>query len=175
MRVQILILCQEAKLNGGILLIKEYIITIFESLLLIFLLFRFVPKDKIREAHVAYLFKLVITWSIGLMVAEYRLIEYPVRLFPYANKASFLFEFFFYPAICALFVANFPEKRSTFGKLKYYFYFCSALTIIEVLEERYTNILEYLHWTWYASWITFLITFYIAKKYNDWFFRPRKS
>lgn len=73
---------------------KEYIIYFIEVVLIIILLLRFIPKDKIREGHVAYLFKLVITWSIGLVVAEIPLIEYPIRFFPYATKTSFLFEFF---------------------------------------------------------------------------------
>lgn len=158
-------------LNGDIFVSKENIIYIFESILIIILLFRFIPKGKIREAHVTYLFKLVITWSIGLVVAEYRLIEYPVRLFPYANRASFLFEFFLYPSICALFVVNYSEKKSAFAKFMYYVYYCSALTIAEVLEERYTDILTYIHWAWYTTWSTFLITFYLSQKYNKWFFK----
>lgn len=150
---------------------REFIIYIFESILIIILLLRFIPKDKVCEAHVAYLFKLAITWSIGLIVAEYRLIEYPARIFPYANKASFIFEFFLYPSICALFIVNYPEKKNAFTKFMYYFYYCTALTIIEVLEERYTYILKYIHWTWYITWITFFISFYISQKYNQWFFK----
>jgi hypothetical protein len=149
----------------------EYIIYIIESILIIFLLFRFIPKEKIREAHVAYLFKLVITWSVGLLVAEYKVIEYPIRAFPYATKASFLFEFFLYPSICALFVINYPEKKSVFNRFMYYFYVCTVLTIIEVLQERYTQILTYVHWAWYITWVTFFITFFMARKYNKWFFK----
>jgi hypothetical protein len=150
---------------------KEYIINIFQSILITFLLLRFIPKDKIREAHVAYLFKLVITWSVGLIVAEFKLIEYPVRFFQNATKANFLFEFFLYPSICALFVVNYPEKKNIFSKIMYYFYYCTTLTIIEVVEERYTDILTYIHWTWQITWITFFITFYLAQKYNRWFFK----
>jgi hypothetical protein len=135
---------------------------------------RFIPKDKIHEAHVAYMFKLVITWLTGLLVVEYRLIEYPIRLFPYANRASFIFEYFFYPSICALFVVNYPEKKSAFAKFIYYFFYCTTLTIIEVFEERYTDILEYINWNWAVTWISFFVTFYISKKYNQWFFRSSR-
>jgi hypothetical protein len=149
----------------------EHIIYIAEVIVVIFLLIKFIPRDKIREAHVAFFFKLVITWSIGLMVAEYRLIEYPVRAFPYATRANFLFEFFLYPSICALFVLNYPEKKSIFARFMYYVWFCSTLTIIEVLEESYTDTLKYIHWSWYTTWITFFITFYLSRKYNKWFFK----
>lgn len=150
---------------------KECMIYIIEVMLIIFLLFRCIPKNKIREAQVAYLFKLIITWSLGLIVAEFGLIEYPIRLFQYSDKANFLFEFFLLPSISAIFVVNYPGKKSTFDKFRYYFYYCTTLSIIEVLEERYTNVLKYMHWTWYLTWITFFITFYMSIKYNQWFFK----
>ncbi|MDF2674383.1 MAG: hypothetical protein K0R09_2651 [Clostridiales bacterium] len=152
----------------------EYIIYAVESIFVIFLLVRFIPKDKIRVAHAAYLFKLLITWSLGLAVAEYGLIEYPVRVFKYATRAAFLFEFFLYPAICAVYVVNYPEKRSVLHKFMYTFWYCTPLTIIEVIEEKYTEVLKYIHWNWFLTWITFFSTFYISKKYNRWFFKDIK-
>jgi hypothetical protein len=153
----------------------EYIIYAIESSVVIFLLFRFIPKDKIRVAHAAYLFKLVITWSVGLAVVEYGLIEYPVRFFSYATRATFLFEFFLYPSICAIFVVNYPEKKSIFAKFMYIFYYCTPLTIIEVIEERYTDIITYIHWNWFVTWSTFFITFYISQKYSKWFFKENSA
>jgi hypothetical protein len=163
--------CNFIKLGGDGILSIEYIIYAAESILVIFLLFRFIPREKIRVAHAAYMFELVITWSLGLAVAEYRLIEYPVRFFSYATRANFLFEFFLYPAICAIFVVNYPEKKSTFHKFIYYFYYCTALTIVEVIEERYTYVLKYIYWNGFITWITFFITFYISQKYNQWLFK----
>ncbi|ERI91903.1 hypothetical protein HMPREF1982_02946 [Clostridiales bacterium oral taxon 876 str. F0540] len=155
-------------LGGGESLKVEYIIYAFESILIVFLLFRFIPKDKIRVAHVTYLFKLLLSWPLGLAVADYRLIEYPIRPFKYATKSAFLFEFFFYPSICAVFVVNYPEKKSNFHKFMYYFYYCTTLTIIEVIEERYTDVIKYIHWNWLFSWLSFFITFYISQKYSKW-------
>ena len=145
-------------------------IYIIEVILIIALLFIFIPKSKIREAHVAYLFALIVTWPLGLIVADFILIEYPIRIFSYSNKAHFIFEFFLLPCICTLFVINYPEKKSVFAKLMYYFYYCTTLTIVEVIQERYTDVLEYIHWSWYVTWITMFAIFYIVKKYNKWFF-----
>lgn len=138
------------------------------------LLYKFIPKSKIRQAHVAYLFTLIITWFLGLVVAELGVVEYPVRQFPYSYKAHFLFEYFLFPSICALFVVNYPEKKSYFKRFMYYFYFCATFTIAEVIEERYTNILKYIHWSWYVTFITMFFVFYIVKKYNFWFFKKIK-
>ncbi|WP_366414844.1 CBO0543 family protein [Paenibacillus sp. GP183] len=44
----------------------------------------FVPKNRIREAQVVYLFKLFLTWGLGLFVVQMKWIEYPIRfIFPY--------------------------------------------------------------------------------------------
>ncbi|WP_231507700.1 CBO0543 family protein [Bacillus sp. UNC41MFS5] len=50
----------------------------------------FIPKNKIRLAVVAFLFKQVITFLIGLLVVEFGLIEYPVRSFASVNRTSLL-------------------------------------------------------------------------------------
>ncbi len=154
---------------------RDYALITFEWILTIILLIKFIPKNKIREAHVAFLLKQLITWILGLLVVQLKLIEYPVRLFPYANKTSFTFEYFVYPSICAIFNVNFPEKKNLLGKFMYYFYYCTTITCLEVLVEKYTNILKYMHWTWYLTWITLFITFYITRKYCIWFFTPMKN
>jgi hypothetical protein len=150
---------------------KEYLLEVIGWAITIGLLIKFIPKNKIRHAQVAYGFKLFITWLVGLSVVELGLIEYPIRLFPNATKTSFSFEYFIYPSFCAVFNVNFPEKKGAFGQFMYYFYYCTSLTIIEVIVERYTNILNYIHWTWYTTWITLFITFYMSRKFCVWFFK----
>jgi hypothetical protein len=152
-------------------LVRETYYIIFSWIIMIVLLIIFTPKDKIRHAYVIFTFKQIMTWILGLTVAELRLIEYPVRSFAYANKASFDFEFFAYPAFCVLFVLHYPEGKSTFKQLLYYFYYCTALTTIESIVEKYTNIIEYINWTWYISYITFFITFFLSHKFYRWYFK----
>lgn len=150
---------------------KEYIVIALEWIVCIALLIKFIPRNKIREAQVAFMFKHVITWLTGLAVVEAGLIEYPVRLFPHASRTNFTFEYFTYPAFCAVFNLHYPENKSGFSQFMYYFYYCTGLTIAEVMLERYTNILKYIHWTWYITWISFFVTFYLTRKYCLWFFR----
>ncbi|MBU3180222.1 CBO0543 family protein [Clostridium psychrophilum] len=154
---------------------RDYVLIIIEWIVTIGLLIRFIPRNKIREAHVIFLFKGLLTWILSLTVSEFKLNEYPVRFFPYANKTSFTFEFFVYPAICAIFNINFPEKKNSFGRFMYYFYYCTTMTILELITEKYTNILKYIHWTWYITWITLFITFFISRTYYKWFFRLKNN
>jgi hypothetical protein len=153
----------------------DYTIIAIAWILTIVFLAIFIPKDKIREALVAFLFKQLITWITGLAVVELRLIEYPVRLFSYANRTSFSFEYFIYPSICAIFNVNYPKDKSFFRQFRYYFYYCTSLTFVEVVVERYTHILKYVHWTWYITWITLFITFYLTRKFYIWFFRIKQN
>lgn len=150
---------------------KEVILLITAWIVTVIVLIVFVPKNKFREAQVIFFFKQLLTWFLGLTVAQLGLIIYPVREFPNATKTSFSFEYFIYPAVCVVFNLHYPEGKSLKRQFVHYFVYCSAITIFEVLCERYTNIIKYIHWTWYITWITLFITFFMSRKYYVWFFK----
>jgi hypothetical protein len=146
-----------------LLIILGWVITVI-------LLIIFVPKLRIKQAIVIYMFKQLITWFIGLLVVELRLLEYPVRSFAYATKTSFDFEYFIYPSFCVLFILHYPEGKSFTRKLLHYVYYCSVITFIEVIVEKYTNILTYINWSWYTTFITLFITFFMSRIFYVWYF-----
>jgi len=65
------------------------------------MLLLFIPKSRIREAQLVFLFKQSMTWLLGLLGVEFRLID-PVEFFKYATKTSFSFEYFIYPSTCSI-------------------------------------------------------------------------
>lgn len=134
----------------------------------------FIPKTKIRLAVVAFLFKQVITFLFGLVVVELGLIEYPLRLFASINRSSFTFEYFFFPIICAIFNVWYPNNQSMIIQWAYYGGFTSLMTIMEVIIEKYTDLIEYVHWDWYISFITIGVTFYFTRLFCIWFFAKGK-
>lgn len=140
------------------------------------LLFKYVPKNRIREAHISFLFKQVITWFFGLLVVEKNLISYPNRLFfKKANKASFTFEYFVYPALCSLFNLYYPEKRNNVAKLIYFFIHTSIITCFEIFAVKYTNLIKYNNWKWYWSFITIWLTYYVSRIYHRWFYKDKSN
>jgi len=151
----------------------EAIILIVAWLITIIGLIISVPKIKIREAMVIFLFKQVITWIIGLLVAELGLIIYPVRSFAIATQSSFDFEYFIYPSLCVIFNLHYPVAKRFIRQLMHYVTYCSAMTIVEVFIERYTAIIDYIHWYWYVTWITLFITFFASRKFYLWFFKNK--
>lgn len=150
---------------------REYIILAIAWLVTIGMLLLFVPKNKIREAWLIFFFKQLLTWILGLAVVEFGLIEYPVRLFPHANQTSFSFEYFIYPSICVIFCLHYPANKVRIRRFLYYVYYCTAITIVEVFIEKYTDIIKYVNWSWYITWVTLFITFYASRKYYLWYFR----
>lgn len=149
----------------------EYIILGASWIVIVIGLILFIPRNKIRHAWVAFLFKQIITWLLGHIVAEYKLIEYPVRLFKHATKTSFSFEYFIYPSLCVFFNLYYPVNKSLFKQFSHYFIYCSAITILEVALEKYTDLISYIHWTWYWTWLSLFITFYLSRKFYLWFLK----
>ncbi|MED3572917.1 CBO0543 family protein [Cytobacillus praedii] len=129
-----------------------------------------IPKNKIRLATVAFLFKQIITFLIGLVVVELGLLEYPVRLFASINRTSFTYEYYAFPVTCAIFTVWYPHNRRTFIKLGYYITFTSILTLGEVIIEKNTDLIKYIYWEWYISWITICLSFYLTRTFCTWFF-----
>ena len=155
-------------------MILEKWILILSIFLTLLLLFKYVSKNKILDAHISFLFMQVQTWIYGTIVVENRLIEYPIRFIYYAYRVSLVFEYFIFPSISVLFNLHFPTKKSFKHKILYVFSFPTVITLIEVLLEKYTKVIKYIHWSWFWSWITMLITLLISYWYYRWFFKKIK-
>ncbi|MGO4889476.1 CBO0543 family protein [Anaerobacillus sp. MEB173] len=149
---------------------KEKGLLVFSWVLVGSLLVLLVPKNKIRQAHIAFLFQQVITWSFGLIVAENKLIQYPRRFFKKSNKASFTFEYFVFPAVSVFFNLYYPEKHKAIIKTLYYSFYLSVLSGLELFALKFTKLIRYIHWKWYWSTITMGITLFISRRYYRWFF-----
>ncbi|MBM7867155.1 hypothetical protein GTO89_10310 [Heliobacterium gestii] len=129
----------------------------------------YVPKEKFRDSILIFFFKQLLTWFSGILVVQWNLIVYPVRLFASAVNTSFTFEFFVYPGICVLFNLYFPEHRSLLRKAIHYVIYTSGITVFEVVLENYTNLIKYIHWSWYWTWITLFLTFMASRYFYRWF------
>lgn len=149
----------------------EYIVLISVWCLTIIGLLYYVRRYEIREALVIFLFKQMLTWAFGLLVVEFGLIEYPVREFQKASATSFSFEYFIYPAICVIFNLRYPINKGLLHRMGWFLFFPTWMTIMELLLEKNTDLIKYIHWTWYWTWITLFITFYVSMKFYRWFNR----
>lgn len=154
--------------DGKIILYIVWITTILS-------LFFFIPKDKMRLALVSILFKQVITWPVGLFFVDIGWIQYPIRFFENANQTSFTFEYFFFPVICAYFNIYFPTGKRLLVRATYYILFCSILTFAELLLLHYTELIRYIYWNAYFTWLGLFITLFLSRKFCLWFFKPQNA
>jgi hypothetical protein len=150
---------------------KENKILVTSFIMTVFLLVNYVPRSKMREAQVAFLFQQVITWVFGLFVVEKGFITYPYRaFFKKSCKSSFFFEYFVYPSITVLFNLYFPEKRNCLCKIIYVSFYSGIITFSEIFIERYTKLIHYVKWSSFTSFLTLAITLYVSRLYYRWFF-----
>lgn len=152
---------------------REKNILIFSWVLTSILLLVLVPRKKVKDAHVIFLFVQAITWLFGAIVVKKKLLRYPYREFKDVTKTSFTFEYFVYPASCVLFNLYYPINKPLRIKVYYSVIFTSAISYLEALIEKYTNLLKYNSWKWYWSWISMLATFFLSRKYYLWFFNNK--
>jgi len=146
--------------------------TIIEALVWIIsflLLFLFVPKHKIRDAWISFLFMQLPSWILGLAAVQFRLISYPSRFFAHAVQTSFTFEFLAFPVISVLFNIYYPTQMRLVWRLLYALAFPSVIVTIEILILRYTDLIEYIHWNGYLSWISLLLTLFLSYGFYKWF------
>ncbi|MZP30591.1 hypothetical protein GTO91_12790 [Heliobacterium undosum] len=132
-------------------------------------LIMFVSKEKLRDSIVIFFFKQFITWLFGILVVQWNMIVYPVRLFANAIQTSFTFEFYIYPGLCVLFNLYYPEHGSLIRKAIHYFVYTTGITIFEAFLQKYTNLIKYIHWGWHWSWITLFLTFLASRYFYRWF------
>ncbi|WP_326163046.1 CBO0543 family protein [Schinkia azotoformans] len=57
----------------------------------------------------------------------------------------------------------------------YFIGFSTVLTTIEVMLEKYTDLIKYIHWAWYISWITICISLFIVCLFCVWFLAKGNS
>ncbi|ABO67364.1 Conserved hypothetical protein [Geobacillus thermodenitrificans NG80-2] len=120
------------------------------------LLFFSLRTPPIKDKLCVFLLKTYFSTFFGVIVVENKLLEYPVRFLDQYFEASILFEYFLYPIVCVYFYQTSYHSRLP-GIIGQCLLYAAALTGVEVLYEKYTNLIEYHRWTWMYSFITIFV------------------
>lgn len=150
---------------------KDYIMMILIIAGIVLSLLVFVSKDNIKKALFAVLVAQLLTWPLGLYFVSSGKIEYPVRFFPKSIDSSFLHGYIMNPSIYAIYYLHYPRKCKLIWRVVYTMLIASIPAFIEVLENRYTNLLKYKNWNGFYSWILVIVACFIMNKYADWFYK----
>lgn len=136
----------------------ELIISIISAAITLLLLIFTVDWQYFRDWIVVFLFKSLLDISWGVIVVETNLIRYPFRILPQYFQTSVLFELWVFPTLCILY--NQVTRKSGLGQIFYLaLLFSGVITAIEYHLEKYTELIDYLNWSWITSFSTLTITF----------------
>jgi hypothetical protein len=118
-------------------------------------------KPLIKDTILVFIMKAYFSSFIGVIVVEEKMVEYPVRFLSKYFDASILFEYFLYPIMCVYFYQT-TYHSSYAGIVLQCALYTAALTVIEVLCEKYTDLITYHTWTWMHSFISiFLLSLFV--------------
>jgi hypothetical protein len=139
-------------------------------------LFLFACLKNWRKATVGFLYMQLFTWPFGIFAVEYGALEYPIRFFPETIRSSFTYEFLALPAVGALYCIYFPAGRQLFKKVRFMVAFPTLLTLGEVILIKYTDLVRYIHWNWFLTWLTVGLTLQLNYMLYRWFqLNPRSD
>ncbi|MBO8177627.1 MAG: hypothetical protein H0Z31_09265 [Bacillus sp. (in: Bacteria)] len=109
-----------------------------------------------KNTILIFLMKAYFSSFIGVVVVEEKMVEYPVRFLSKYFDASLLFEYILYPIMCVYFYQTTVHSRFLGIVLQCALY-TAGLTIIEVICEKYTDLITYHSWTWMHSYVTIFL------------------
>ncbi|MET3697066.1 hypothetical protein SAMN05877753_101356 [Bacillus oleivorans] len=117
------------------------------------LLFFGVRKPFIKDTLLVFLLSAYFSTFIGVFVVEEKMLRYPVRFLSEYFEVSILYEYVLFPVVCMYFFQTTRHSRYIGIALQCALY-TTALTIVEVLLERYTDLIEYNTWNWIYTFIS---------------------
>jgi hypothetical protein len=128
----------------------------------------------LKDTILVFLLKAYFSTFIGVIVVEEKMIEYPVRFLGKYFQASILFEYFLYPIMCVYLYQTTVHSRFLGIVLQCALY-TAALTIIEVLCEKYTDLITYHSWSWLHSYIFIFLLSLFVRLLVQWINNIEKS
>jgi hypothetical protein len=137
----------------------------------VFSILIFVSKKNIRKALLAAIAAETVTWPVGLLLVSFGKIEYPVRLFPKAIESSFLQGYILNPSIYAIYYIHYPKQAKLIWRWVYTLLITAIPVSIEIMANKYTNLVHYKAWSGFYSWMLLIIFYFIIRKYLDWFLK----
>ncbi|WP_442852975.1 CBO0543 family protein [Bacillus sp. UNC41MFS5] len=134
-----------------------------------------IPRNRLREAHLVFLFAQAIGWLYVFIQSRLRNIIFPYREFPYASAMLFSLHYIIYPTFNVLFIMWCPKNKGKFVRIFYSLVFIGIHQLYEFLLERYTNLIENNNWHWYFGILTKLIIYFIIFSFYKWYNKGLKT
>ena len=138
----------------------------------VLLLVVFVKKNLIRRALVAFFVAQFITWPATLLYVYWGFQTVPFRLFPHATDSNFLYSFIFQPAVFTTYYLYYPRRSRLIIRILYSVSLPGFVYCTHLIVNRYTDLVHLTgKFPYIGSIIYALSSYYLSRKYIDWFFK----
>jgi hypothetical protein len=128
----------------------------------------------LKDTILVFLLKAYFSTFIGVIVVEKKMVEYPVRFLGKYFEASILFEYFLYPIMCIYLYQTSVHSRFL-GIVIQCALYTAALTSVEFLCEKYTDLIEYHSWTWVHSYLFIFLLSLLVRLLVQWINKIEQS
>ncbi|MEH7225065.1 CBO0543 family protein [Bacillus sp. JJ1566] len=146
----------------------DFYVLILLWIVLPVVLWKGVPKSRLREAIAAFLFFQMLTWVFSIALTYAGLLESPVRFFKHATKVSFTMEFLVFPSIAVFFQMSFPRNAPYKRRLTHYLLWVGIILLTMFTLSLFTNIMSVNPESMIRSFFNFLIELWLCRRYVLW-------
>lgn len=147
---------------------KEHFVLLAMWLIGFCILFLFIPRQNRREGILASIMFQAIIWLCDIPSFYFEVFSAPVREFPKASALPITIDYFFYPILFSFYYVH--QRNSARFSWKTFFAWVFIVTVIDILIERYTELLQYEIITWYLVPVYIGLLFFVSQICCNWFY-----
>ncbi|MCM3361469.1 CBO0543 family protein [Niallia sp. CLA-SR-H024] len=120
-------------------------------------------KKPAKDWFLVFFFKGYLSSFVDSIVTSKKWLNFPVRFLPKHFQINILFDYLLFPITCVAY-NQISQHSKLPGIILKSFYFSIPMTFIEVLLEKYTNLIKYNKgWHWYDTLLTETCTFLLSR------------
>lgn len=134
-----------------------------------------IPRAKVHQAHIVFLFAQFLTWSIDILNVQINLVQFPYREFEYATQTSFTMHYLFYPAIFVFFALFEPERRSWPVRVGYYLLWTFGVTLFIYGLHWTTDLVRIIETNFLLRFTISLILLLLTRFFYVWYRKGFRS
>ncbi|MEK5392917.1 CBO0543 family protein [Margalitia sp. FSL K6-0131] len=155
---------------------SELLILFWSFIFCVLLMIRVVPKSKMKEAQIVFIFAQALAWIYEYVLVAMGYIEFPFREFPKASEMSFSLYYLIYPSIAVFFIFSYPPKGKKVKIIFHYLLFSFVAVGYSVVIEKFSELVKFKNgWKWYIVLLFVLFINIVIKLFYSWlFFASRK-
>jgi hypothetical protein len=146
----------------------NYFVLIILWVILPMVLWKSVPRNRLREAIATFLLFQMLTWLFSIGLTYVGLLESPIRFLKYATKVNFTMEYIVFPTVAVLFQLKFPNKANFVRGLLHYLQWIGIILTFMLLIGFFTDIMVVKMDNLIRSFFNFLIELWLCRRYVLW-------